>query len=222
MDFSEPREFAAGAARMKTLAVFATAVFLLTMLAAPRLGAGWFWDMGNAFGFCAFVGLLYLSYASARKLDVRAHRLLGNTVLFIAALHVFWLLLGDPVAAEYIRLDAPHHMWAGIMAFLLLNALILIGLPEHRLRIHKDRNSFRYWHRWTAVGTIAGSAWHIVGAGQYLHTPYQWLPLLALAAIACLAFRFGWHNNDLGNRPYWLYLGITLVASTLFVLVRNV
>ena len=80
--------------RVKTLGTMAAAIFLLTMLASPTLGAGWFWDIGNALGFCAFVGLLYISYASANKVDVKAHRLLGIAVLLIAALHVFWLLLG--------------------------------------------------------------------------------------------------------------------------------
>lgn len=208
--------------RVNTLGIIAAAIFLLTMLASPTLGAGWFWDMGNAFGFCAFVGLLYLFYASARKLNLKAHRLLGNTVLLVVALHVFWLLLGDPVVVEYIRPDAPHYMWAGIMAFVLLNVLILFGLPEYRLRIHKDRDSFRHWHRWIAIGVVAGSAWHIVGAGQYLRMPYQWMPMLAIVAIACFASRFSRHNNDLSSRSSWLFLGITLIATSIFTLIRNI
>ena len=207
---------------MKTLGTIAAAIFLLTMLASPTLGAGWFWDIGNALGFCAFVGLLYMSYASANSVDVKAHRLLGIAVLLIAALHVFWLLLGDPVVVEYIRPDAPHHMWAGILAFVLLNVLILVGLPEYRLRIHIDRNNFRYWHRWTAIGVITASAWHIVGAGQYLRMPHQWIPMLAIAAIACFASRFSSHNNDLSSRSPWLFLGTTLLATSIFALVRNI
>ena len=206
---------------MKTLVLIAAAVFLLTMMDSPTLAAGWFWDTGNAFGFCAFAGLLYLAWSSAGTADLKAHRLLGNAILLVAALHVFWFLLGDPVVVEYIKPGAPHPMWAGIGAFVLLNVMILIGLPEYRQRIYRDRGRFRHWHRWIAVGVIAGSAWHIVGAAQYLRMPWQWLPMLAIAATACFAYRFNRPNNELGAQSSWLFLGITVMATSLFVLIRN-
>ncbi len=34
------------------------AVFAITFLSAPRLGGGWFWDIGNGLGFVAFAGIL--------------------------------------------------------------------------------------------------------------------------------------------------------------------
>ena len=191
------------------------------MMASPTLGAGWFWDMGNAFGFCAFAGLLSLAWSSAGTADFKAHRLLGNAILLVAALHVFWLLLGDPVVVEYIKPGAPHHMWAGIGAFVLLNVLILFGLPEYRPRMYRNRDRFRIWHRWIAISVIAGSVWHIVGAAQYLRMPWQWLPMLAITAIACFAYRLNRHNNELSTRSCWLFLGITVIATSIFVLVRN-
>ena len=206
---------------MKTLGIITAGIFFLTMLASPTLGAGWFWDMGNAIGFCAFAGLLYLAHASARKLDVKAHRLLGSTILLLAALHVFWFLLGDPVVAEYIRPDAPHHMWAGIGAFLLLNIVVLIGLPEFRLRIHKDHESFRHWHRWLAIGAIGACTWHILGTGHYLSTPHQWIPMLAIVTLCCAPISFVQHNINLSSKSVLLFLCITLIATVLFALVRN-
>ena len=207
---------------MRTLGIITAGLFLLTMLASPTLGAGWYWDLGNAIGFCTFAGLLYLAYASARKLDIRVHRLLGNTVLLLAALHVFWFLLGDPVVVEYIMPDAPHHMWAGIGAFLLLNVVVLIGLPEYRLRIHKDHESFRHWHRWIAIGAIGACAWHIIGAGHYLNAPYQWISMLAISTVCCVPISFVRHSSNLSRKSVLLFLCITLVASLSFALVRNI
>jgi hypothetical protein len=46
---------------MKSLLATFAAVFQITFLAAPTMGAGWFLDTGNAIGFAAFGGLLYLT-----------------------------------------------------------------------------------------------------------------------------------------------------------------
>ena len=53
-------------------------VFLLTLLAAPTLGSGWLWDLGNGLGFAAFAGLLYLTASGRLLRDPRAHRLIGQ------------------------------------------------------------------------------------------------------------------------------------------------
>ena len=46
---------------MKTLLLTTAAVFLVSLLVSPTLGAGWFWDLGNSFGligdFAARLGL---------------------------------------------------------------------------------------------------------------------------------------------------------------------
>jgi len=206
---------------MRTLAIAFAAVFLITMSSAPTLGAGWFWDTGNAFGFVAFVGLIYLSFASARTLHVSAHRFLGYAVLLIAAAHVFWLLLGDAVVVEYIRPGAPHYMWAGVAAFTLLNLMTVLGLPNYRRRIHRDYDSFRMWHRWMAIGVIGGSAWHIVGAGHYLRSAYQWLLLLLITLVASFAYRVGLHSNDLDRVSSRVFLIMAAMTTFLFVLIRN-
>jgi hypothetical protein len=63
---------------MKALLATFAAVFLLTFIATPTMGAGWFWDAGNALGFAAFAGLLYLTITSSRRLDVRDTRYSGT------------------------------------------------------------------------------------------------------------------------------------------------
>jgi len=185
------------------------------------LDAGWFWDIGNALGFVAFVGLVYLTVSSARKLHVSAHRDLGYVVVLITALHVFWLLLGDPVVVEYIKPDAPHHMWAGVIAFVALGVMTVVGLPEYRRRVHRNYHSFRIWHRWLAIGVIAGSAWHIIAAGHYLRSPYQWVVTIGVSVFACLAYRFGWHNNDLDGRAPRFFLACAVASVLAFAALKN-
>jgi hypothetical protein len=79
---------------MKILLATMAAVFIVTLLGAPQMGAGWFWDTGNGIGFAAFAGLLYLTITSNRRLDVRAHQVLGYVVLTLVIGHAFWFLLG--------------------------------------------------------------------------------------------------------------------------------
>jgi hypothetical protein len=206
---------------VKTLLLTTAAVFLVSLLVSPTLGAGWFWDLGNGFGFAAFSGLLYLSLASARAMHHAAHRRLAYAVLLLAALHVFWLLLGDAVVVEYLVPGAPLYMWAGLAGFALLNLLMLAALPRYRPRIHGSRADFRRWHRALAIAVTAGSAWHILVAGHYLRSPLQWLAFAALAAFASFAYRFGRDNNDLDRRASRRYLVVAAVAVALFTLVRN-
>ena len=207
---------------MKTLLITTAAVFVVSLLDSPVLGAGWFWDLGNGVGFAAFSGLLYLSLASAKGIHYEAHRHLAYAVLLLAALHVFWLLLGDAVVVEYLRPGAPLYMWVGLAGFALLNLLMLVSLPSYRRRVHRSHAGFRHWHRGFAIAVTVGAAWHILMSGHYLRSPIQWLAFVALVAFACLAYRFDWHNNDRERRSWHRYLGVAMGAATLFALVRNI
>lgn len=202
---------------LATLAV----VFLLTFLAAPTMGAGWFWDSGNALGFIAFGGLLYLTITSNRRLDVRAHQVLGYGVLFVAFAHAFWFLLGDAAMTEFLQPGAPDYMWLGVVSLLLLGILMTVALVPDRMRVHKTYPNFKYWHRVIAIATIASATYHIVVSNFYLGTWYQGLLLVLFAIIVSV------------GRAYWIKLGQIQIASNaayvlasvlfgaLFVAVRN-
>lgn len=185
-------------------------VFLLTFLAAPTMGAGWFWDAGNGFGFAAYAGLLYLTITSSRRLDVRAHQVFGYAVLLLALLHAFWFLLGDAAAVEFIKPGAPDYMWLGVVGLLLLGVLITVALIPDRLRVHKDYPAFKYWHRVLAIVTIACITYHIVVSDFYLATWYQ----AALFVTLAVAVSFG--------RMYWIRLGQLPIATVSVYLVLSV
>jgi hypothetical protein len=206
---------------LKALLTTLAVVFLITFLAAPTMGAGWFWDTGNGLGFAAFAGLLYLTITSSRRLNVRAHQLLGYAVLFLGLLHAFWFLLGDAAAVEFIKPGAPNYMWLGVIGLLLLGILITVALVPDRMRVHKDYPAFKYWHRVIAIATIGCIAYHIVASGFYIGAWYQTVLFVTLA----LAVSFG--------RVYWIKLGqlpivtvsayfvLSVILTAMFTAVRN-
>lgn len=197
------------------------AVFMVTFLAAPTMGAGWFWDAGNALGFAAFGGLLYLTITSNRRLDVRAHQVLGYGVLFVAIAHAFWFLFGDAAVVEFLKPGAPDYMWLGLVSLLLLGVLMTVALVPDRLRVHKNYPSFKYWHRVVAVATIASATYHIVVSDFYLGAWYQGT-LFVLLAVAASVGRAYWIK--LGQLPIATNLAYVLVSAVfgaLFVAIRN-
>ncbi len=196
---------------MKILIATMAAVFVITFLAAPTMGAGWFWDAGNGIGFAAFAGLLYLTITSNRRLDVRAHQILGYAVLLLVVGHAFWFLLGDATAVEFIKIGAPDYMWLGIVSLILFVILITTANVPDRLRVHRNYPSFKYWHRTLTIVVIAGAAYHIVVSNFYLGTWYQ-AGLFALISLAvCL------------GRAYWIKLGQIAIASpTVYLAISSV
>lgn len=206
---------------MKALLATFAAVFLLTFIATPTMGAGMYWDAGNGLGFAAFAGLLYLTVTSSRRLDVRAHQLLGYGVLFVAVLHAFWFMLGDGAVVEFMKLGAPDYMWHGIVSFLLLGYLITVALVPDRFKVHGDYPAFKYWHRVLAIIVIGTATYHIVVSNFYLGTWYQGL-LFAGLAVAVAFGRSVWLR--LGQLPIVatsVYLGVSIVFAALFTVLRN-
>lgn len=206
---------------MKVLLAIFFAVFAATLLAAPTMGAGWFWDAGNAIGFAAFAGLLYLSITSNRRLDVRAHQVLGYAVLIVAALHAFWFMLGDAAVVEFMKLGAPDYMWHGVVSVLLLGLLVTIALVPDRLRVHTDYAAFRYWHRVIAIATIATATYHIVVSNFYLRAWYQMLLFTLFAVFAAFGRTYWIKLGQLPIARVPLYLAVSLAFAALFATLRN-
>jgi len=186
---------------MKLLIATVAAVFLITFLAAPTMGAGWFWDAGNGIGFAAFAGLLYLTITSNRRLDVRAHQVLGYAVLLLAVGHAFWLLLGDATVVEFVKIGAPDYMWLGIVSIVLLAVLVTSAIVPDRMRLHRNHASFKYWHRVLTVTMILSAAYHVVVSNFYLHVWVQGVLFTLLSVSVCL------------GRAYWMRLGQIAIAS---------
>lgn len=206
---------------MKALLATFAAVFLITFLAAPTMGAGWFWDAGNGFGFAAFAGLLYLTITSSRRLDVRAHQVLGYAILFLALFHAFWFLLGDAAAVEFIKPGAPDYMWLGIIGLLLLGVLITVALVPDRMRVHKDYPAFKYWHRVFAIVTIACITYHIVVSGFYLATWHQAALFVTVAVVVSFGRMYWIKLGKLPTVTVPAYVALSALLTAMFAAVRN-
>jgi len=206
---------------MKSLLTTLGIVFLITFLSAPTMGAGWFWDAGNGLGFAAFAGLLYLTITSTRRLEVRAHQVLGYAVLFLALMHAFWFLLGDAAAVEFIKPGAPDYMWLGIVGLLLLGILITVALLPDRIRVHKDYPAFKYWHRVIAIATIACIAFHVIFSAFYLATWYQAALFGSLAVVVSFGRMYWIKLGQLPIATVSAYLVLSFMLTAAFAAVRN-
>lgn len=191
------------------------------MLATPELGAGWQWDTGNALGFAAFAGFLYLGASSTSRMDMKAHRVFGFLILGITTLHAYWFLFSDAAVIDYASPGAPLYMWAGVAALLLLAALIAIGLPASRRYFHKRYASFRAWHRGLAIAVTLAATYHIVASAFYLSTWYQAVLLVALTAAVVLAGRLLGRRRAIAKSDSVYFLAAGSLLSALFVAIRN-
>ncbi|MEM9532306.1 MAG: ferric reductase-like transmembrane domain-containing protein [Pseudomonadota bacterium] len=208
---------------VRLVSLFA-AITAITFLSAPGLSSGWFWDAGNALGFCALAGLVYLSMPGAPRRDLRRHEAVGYAVLTVSVLHGLWFLLGDAAAVEWIKPGAPLSMWTGIGGLIALTALIFLAVMPTRMKVHRRYGVFVRWHRVIAWIAAAGVVHHIVATGFYVHTRLQALLLISLVALAAL-IRPWWVRNRTGpiNLPAagpFLVVVLTLVTTAVFTTLR--
>lgn len=207
---------------MIVLSVIIAMVFAMTFLNMPLLGAGWFWDLGNALGLLAYAGLLFQMIPGRPKGRlVKRHEWLGYATLALGGVHAFWFLLGDGAVHVYLQPGAPAYMWLGLAALILLGVLTVLARMPERMRVHSTYRVFKQVHRWLGVGLVVAAALHIALSGFYLSVWWQVLLLAGATGAAC----FG--------RPLWtrlktppaasgrLYLMAGSAAVLVFVLIRD-
>ena len=121
--------------------LFGIAVGLLGIgiLGGAWVGAGWIWDAANAVGFAAAALLIFLHIetGAARKrpapvaaFHARLHSNVALLALVLVVVHVVALLADDAVTIEYWKLSAPPYMLAGIVALLLMAAIVAERLSQ--------------------------------------------------------------------------------------------
>ncbi|MFV0292249.1 MAG: hypothetical protein ACK5II_03125 [Paracoccus sp. (in: a-proteobacteria)] len=196
-------------------------VFAISFLTQPMLGAGWLWEVGNGLGFWALAGLLFQMIPLHRTDGARRHQTLGYWVLSIGFAHAFWMLATDSVVRVYLMPGAPAYMWLGLIGLMTLAMLTVLAQMPDRMRIHKQFRSFRLWHRWLGILTVAAAVGHILLSSFYLSGWWQAVLLLGLATGCCLGRRI-W--SYLHTPLYALHLIYALVGGvfvSLFTIIRN-
>ncbi|MCY1392816.1 hypothetical protein D9M71_76970 [compost metagenome] len=177
------------------LALLTALPFILIFFVMPMPGLAPAWDFANAAGLLAAIILLLLFVYHGRpllrpffdgKFFMVLHRDLGYLVVIFLLLHVGILLLDEPLLLDELLPWAAYFMLAGVLATLLLIALIPLSLPSLRHKVWPRHASFKHWHYWLGVAIVVLAAVHILGAGFYTGTLWKGLLWCALTGAALL------------------------------------
>jgi len=157
--------------------------------AAPAAGLAW--DLGNALGYLAVATCLLLFVYRGRprrfppfggRFFAGMHRHLGFVALLLTSCHVGLLLLAEPLLLEHLKPSAPAYMLAGLLASMLLLAVVITSITAIRRRIWGDYHRFRWLHGLLGVACLVLIGWHVGGSAFYLNTPAK----LAVALLALI------------------------------------
>lgn len=183
------------AALSLTIALFCLLPLAALLLVDAMPGVALPWDFANAAGLLAAILLLLLFHLNGRPLERPRHdgkffRALHRDLAFAASawsvLHVGVLLYDEPLLLNYLLPSAPGYMLAGLGAALVLVLLVTLSLTPMRRRLWRDHRQFRRWHYRFGLVIVALIAWHVLGAGFYLHAPWKvalWVLLTLAMAI---------------------------------------
>ena len=182
-----------GTIRRIAIALLLGGALLITY---PAVSGGVLWDLGAACGYICLISFVFL-YAfpvrgdglpHARLLGLSQHKSLGWCVLGGAVAHVVILLLAEPLSTRYLLPSAPLFMWCGIVALLLLVALVITGLSSRAHMRSSPAASRATLHVVLASLAMATACAHIVGSSQLLSDAFKPVFVLLLVGLP-----LGWY-----------------------------
>jgi predicted ferric reductase len=169
---------------------------LFALLVGPVPEGGGFWvDLALALGFAATAMMAIMFLLTARFQRATApfgidliyyfHRLASIGAFVFLLLHPVLLAIIDPELLRILHPAVmPWHLWAGVVSFLAMTAIMVTSLWRKQLRIHYD--TWRVWHALLAVVALVTAVAHIAGVAHYSAGPWKtWLWLLI--GLSCLA-----------------------------------
>ena len=146
------------------------------------VGAGWIWDAANAIGFSAAALMIFLHFetgsgrgrpALQAAFHSRLHTNVATLALALVFAHVGVLLADDSVTLEYWKLSAPPYMLAGIVALLLMSAIVASSYAKPRRLLFASPARFRSIHGFAALLLTGLVAWHVAGSALYFDTRFK-------------------------------------------------
>jgi len=167
------------------LAAFAFALFapILVMVLAPRPMGRQFWrDAAVALGFLGFalMGLQFIPVGRLRFLTdtflldgiYKVHHDLSRVAFYLVLAHPLLLVLQNPHNLVTLNLlGAPWKFRAGVLAFLVLVALIMTSVWRRWLRLSYE--AWRILHNLLSVAVVGFSLFHILRVDYYTSHPLQ-------------------------------------------------
>lgn len=155
-------------------------LLVLQVPVAPAVSS--VWDLANLLGYLGLACLLLLFVYAGRPREfppfsgrffANLHRDLGYIALLLVTAHVAILLLWEPLLLEHLKLTAPTYMLVGLLASLILLALVMSSTPLWRKRIWPDYRRFKFVHAWLAVACLVLACWHVFGSQFYINTVFK-------------------------------------------------
>lgn len=169
---------------------------LFALLVGPVPQGGGFWiDLSLALGFAATAMMAVMFLLTARFQRATApfgidliyyfHRLASIGAFIFLLLHPVLLAIIDPELLWILHPAVmPWHLWAGVVSFAAMTAILVTSLGRKQLRIHYD--AWRVWHALLAVIALVTAVAHIAGVAHYSAGSWKaWLWLLI--ALSCVA-----------------------------------
>ena len=228
------------------LCLYLAAPLILLWGIAPQPTATFLWDWANAVGYLAAALLILLFLYRGQPQPVPAfngrffinlHRDLGYLALIFTAIHIGVLLIDEPLLIEHLKPTAPWYMLSGLVAAILLLALVFSSLPNLRKEIWPDYRIFRQRHLLISLGVILFLFIHLLGSRYYINS--LWKQLLLILTGCSVLVHYGINRKqpkyygskemprERGNTSasVMLSFGISLVmliASLLLVLLTGV
>jgi predicted ferric reductase len=156
---------------------------LLILLIGPVPPGREFWrELSVALGFGGLAMMALQFVLTARFKVIKApygsdviyhfHRQISLVAFVLILVHPLLLFINAPDTLRLLNLfAAPWRARAGVVAVLLLAALIVASLWRKAFRIEYTR--WRIWHGLLAIAVVSLAMAHIVLAAHYVNTPWK-------------------------------------------------
>jgi predicted CXXCH cytochrome family protein len=177
-------------------AVWGLAFFLLILIPIAAGHVGLAWELAQIVGWAGALACIALCGMPVRPreavpstlLSLRHHTVIGWAALIAATLHAVGLVVKDPTVIEYLKPTAPPYQWAGIVALLLLLAIVVSSRTDRRRRLWMSHREFQAVHVISGCVLTALIAVHIVVTNRYVTGLGRrgWFLLVAIGALLLL------------------------------------
>ena len=142
------------------------AMLLVALLAPPALVYEPVWELAAGLGYAACcAAVLTLRISPRPRVAMTAyrfslHRVAGNAMLALVALHVAVMVAGDPFLLDYLGWTMPWHVLAGMLGAVALLLAVATREPVLRgwLRLPGDPRL----HGWSAIAAALLVAAHVL------------------------------------------------------------
>ena len=176
------------------ITAFAVGIAALAALPAIAGYAGWRWEIAEVAGWLAALACIGLAGAAVRPRRARPETLLTLArhegwawcALLAAGLHVGMALLAEPLVIEYLKPTLPRYQLGGLIALILLLALVALSLNRVRRRLWRNHRAFQASHVVMSTLLLLLLGLHVVGTDRYTHGPVRRGLFLVVLALALL------------------------------------